>query len=99
LSTFMASTASGIGSPPRMSTPSMSKAKAKSSASSVSPGTRGLMGVSGVSDGEEGVLPSKWDNVSGDPSPLRSVSEAEGLREGELEPRLSSSSEKLGSGS
>lgn len=50
LSTFMASTASGMGRPPRMRTPSMSKAKAKLSATSGS-----VMGVRGAVMGDTGL--------------------------------------------
>jgi len=47
--TFMTSTAFGMGLPPRIKTPSMSKAKANESAVGMSAGVAGDTGVPGVS--------------------------------------------------
>ena len=58
LSTFIASTASGMGRPPRIKTPSISKAKAKESAVGTSAGVMGELGVSGELDVGESILSS-----------------------------------------
>jgi hypothetical protein len=79
-STFIASTASGIGLPPRTKTPSISKAKAKESVVRTSAGAMGEIDDSGVLDvsgelddsGEldiSGVL-----DVSGEPDVGESIS-------------------------
>jgi hypothetical protein len=57
-STFIASTASGIGLPPRTKTPSISKAKAKESVVGMSTGVMGEPGVSRELDVRESIASS-----------------------------------------
>jgi hypothetical protein len=65
-STFIASTASGIGFPPRTKTPSISKAKAKASVVRTSAGVKGEPDVSGELDVSGEVAISGELDVSGE---------------------------------